>query len=635
MRLKASGGNWSGPSGGGSGPTFSGHRRFPRGVGIGLAILGFLLFIMCGKVSGPTQGADPTGGNRDTVSAAGSASSPLGRTGCISQPRVTEAKNGYKSRFFDPEYFSPTTTTADDPMCRQDPVMQSASASDTKTTHDGWSFFSVLDYAKRAVWQVAQITVLAMIGVAIPVGGWRIGYRWLDNRAQHVRLDTERGDAVARWEDAVAMATSTVEASNQAQLNRSKHPTPLLTHSQEVERQGPRNPPPVPPPPPLSCPGYEELREQQMFKPDRLLLGVSHGGPIYRVIKKHGSGYITALSGYGKSNEMAFLICQVLDQGGVVDLLDLHSVKDESLFHYLGPLANEQVLGAPMGLNAVSVKARLREIKAELYRMLDGGSDGRPRLIAADEGNALATHDDRELRMLFLDVAQLCAQQTRAFNVSMVAAIQHPTIQDLGGKTHGGAIRDCFGWSLCGKVPYKLAPVALRIAAANAPKDTEGLEPGEFYIVEGSRPEFLTTPLVTKADFVEVARARLSAERVSGVGPVLRPEPALRSAEPMGELDPTIPVEIAPTPPRRALVEDVDDSPEDPIEDRVIRAKAEGLKDIDIVRRFWGEKAASGRDYHTIYLPQVTGIMARVAQQYAGAASPLEGSATGEDDLMD
>lgn len=572
-----------GSTSGSGNQSFSGPRRLPPYLGFVLLGLTLLMFVMCGKSGetsgGPVQDDAPTEENTRRVSAVRAAPSFLDRANAF-----VDGTGGLLA---------------------------------------------------NAAGEASKIVIYGAFAFILPPGA-RLGLRWIKNRAEFVRVNALDGDAYARWEEAAALAAETVAAGNQIGLNKSRHPTPNLTHSQEVERVGPRNPIPEPPLPPLSAPSYEELSEQQMFKPDQLLVGVSREGPVYRSPRKHGSMYITALSGYGKSNEMAFLACQTIDQNGIVDLIDPHSVKEESLYNYLGPLANEQVLGRPMGTDAASCKARLREIKAELYEIIDRGREPCPRLILADEGNALATHDDRELRMLFLDVMQLCAQQMRAFNVSAVVAIQHPTVQDLGGKTHGGAIRDCFGYSLCGKVPYKMAPIALRIAAANAPKDTEGLEAGEFYTVEGSRPIFLKTPLVTKADFVEVARRRLARERVTGVRMQESSYAPLSPAEAPEALTDGEAVEIAPTTPRRALVEDVDDQPGDSWEDKVIRFKADGLKDIEIVRRLWGDKAATSRAYNEKYLPMVTGVMARMAQTFAGAASPLEGGALSPDlDRMD
>jgi hypothetical protein len=82
-------------------------------------------------------------------------------------------------------------------------------------------------------------------------------------------------------------------------------------------------------------------------------------------------------------------------------------------------------------------------------------------------------------------------------------------------------------------------------------------------------------------------------------------------------------------------VEDVDDTPGESWKQKVVRLKSEGKKDIDIVREMWGKAAASGRAYDTTYLPRVTMVMAEMAQQYAGAASRLEGNANVEDDLLD
>jgi hypothetical protein len=461
---------------------------------------------------------------------------------------------------------------------------------------------AVLDDARRpdplraagdTAFALSKIAIKGLIFVACLLGIWRAiqGPRRIpvDPITGVVdSLDTKTADAAG---------LRTVTTRQEVTINQSLRKLPEgATHIQE--QYAPPVPPPPLPPRPIVAPVLAELREAKVFRPELVYLGESAQGPVTRTWKRDGSGFIAALQGGGKSNLMALAAIQMLEAGGIVIVFDAHSHKPESLVNYLGPLADERVLGAPIYGDYQSVREGLRYHTADLHRIIEAGGTARPRLYLVDEGNGTAK--DSRTQQPFVEFMGLIAQQSRGFDCSGLVAVQSPLVREMGGEKVGSAIRDCLGWSVCGRIPPRMAGFALRLTGSDvkAPSDTGVLDPGEMYVLDGEgQPLRVKVPHVKPADLQAVAAARLAQEHVSGVQVLNGHGPALTGHTPEA-LVTTQPQAVL-TAERLQLVEDVDLREGDPGYPRAEYRRLhmeEKLGNRRVLEACWGE-GIGGRKY--------------------------------------
>lgn len=436
-------------------------------------------------------------------------------------------------------------------------------------------------------WQFSVTMVKSAPGLAILGGAM-----WLFNRGRlimpndlgMVPLDKKDAKAVA-----VTLVTEAQAIQKQGVTNDGQWPA-SVTHLSINESRAPTGPPPAPPKP-IIVPSFAQLREANSFKPEEFYIGESSEGPRTIVWKRDGSGVVASKMGGGKSTLMVSAAVQMLEAGGRVILLDIHAGNPDSLFNRMGGgqdkdtlalipggIADEKVLGAPLGTDERSVRELMEWQYAELRTAIDQKLPTQPTLILLDEGNAVAGRP--ELRKAFGKLAHIMTEESRKFDYGLFIAVQRATEQDTGKD----GIMARTGWSIVGRLKYLDVPRALGVDSTLCPKDTEMLPAGAFYMVDRQSGQVIRVqvPMVTGMDLAAVRANRLGLEQVSGV--------QVLNGHTSEELVTTQPL---------ALVEDVDWRPGDPDKIPVARYRelhSQGLSNRAVLEECWGE-GVGGRKY--------------------------------------
>lgn len=446
---------------------------------------------------------------------------------------------------------------------------------------DGSSDSLVWDLSKRAVEAVPLILVVG-------------GCAWAISASQRVRPDVQGMVPIPKKDSdraALALVTQAQKAQEVA-VAPGEYPS-TLTHLQIMERR----PEPLAPPPtnghgPVRIPPLAKVLEVEADNPKIYVPGITPVGGLVQIdYEKAGPFTVCGVQGTFKTELLVQAVLHFLWRGGRrVALFDPDAGHPQSLTNRLGPLADERILGYPMGYDEASCRRVMQMLYAEAYEACDQNLPMLPLFAAMDEANFVATLTHKDTKEAFCNLTSLMSLKLRKRIVTMGMAIQNPTEK----KTGNDGILQTFGWAMSGRVEPRVRGRALRQANEQVPEDI-GMLPldGTFYVFNPmvGAIEKMHIPMSTRVDLLAVHERCLAREEVTGIRTLngYTPE-ALVTTAPQAVL----------TAERLALVEDVDRVPSDPpgVPCEKLRAlHSEGKGNREIIRECWGEKVKGGNKY--------------------------------------
>lgn len=363
-------------------------------------------------------------------------------------------------------------------------------------------------------WRFSKKMVQAVPGILV-VGGC---LAWHD-RSKRVRPDANGMVLVPKADaDANGMVLLKQYIQSLAQPDDQLIPR-SATHVQIMER---RPEPPAPPQVnaggPLRIPPLLRLLEIESEKPQIYVPGVSAQGPIVLDYEKSGPFTVTGLQGTFKTELLVQACMHALWRGMRVVLIDPDAGHPQSLTNRLGPLADERILGYPMGTDEASCRMVMQMLYAEAHEAADQNLPIPPTFVAMDEANATATLTSKETKEAFVKLTKLMVLKLRKRIVTMGMAIQNPTEKNTGND----GLLQTFGFAMSGRVEPRMRGRAMRQANEAVPEEI-GMLPldGTFFIFNPMAGEIVKMhiPFSTPADLHAVyekcmARLQVSATRV-------------------------------------------------------------------------------------------------------------------------
>lgn len=457
-----------------------------------------------------------------------------------------------------------------------------------ESTKDNAGWFSIV--------MVLAFPGLLLTGMCVGAGVLLV------QKVRYVEPDPVSGTLPVPTRAAKEMAAGQLRAFNARAAAEASHPFKNLTHLNAREQAVAELAAGPPAEKELVSPTFMELREAKKLEPGAVPIAWTPKGLLQGPPKKLKSAGIVGMSGCGKSNLLTVMTAWPLLNDYAVFVGDLHAHLDESTSVRLGDL--KQHLYRPVAGDKEDLLDMMKYLRAAWEDIAAGRPhelSGRRVLVVLDELTGVAARNGLVEPMG--ELVRAVAQEGRKAEWMAVVAGHQATKAAMGG----GKVVD----SLVMKVSMQLAKQEaarwLDVTTAAMPTDTKHLDPGECYIMQRSGLLHARVPWLPEDAVREIA-AELDAKKGMKVAGTRLIEPdALMTSQPEA-LVTTQPVQItAPSP--LALVEDVDDTPTESLEQKILRLKLGGMSNIQIVRECWGVDAAKGNAYQNKFGPLVDEVI--------------------------